>query len=191
MSFDYQAYLASREWALKREAVRKRSGNRCERVIDGRRCPKSQQSVHHLTYARIGHELLEDLLAVCNDCHKWLSGKSNFDPLGGASRNLNIGITANIDEVRQERLRLVISYLASFPAEDLDRVRQLRDHKGWLVVYCSSLPNKEARCIIGDAWEGCGDSIKFGFWEPRSNITFVVNGTEYDSQGKKSDTCDW
>lgn len=79
MSFDYQTYLASREWALKREAVRQRSSNRCERTIDGQRCVGSQDSVHHLTYARVGNEPLEDLLGVCNDCHRWLSGKTDAD----------------------------------------------------------------------------------------------------------------
>lgn len=75
MSFDYQAYLASREWSLKREAVRERSNNECER------CWKApQQAVHHLSYEHIGDEPLDELLAVCNPCHEWLSGKSNDDP---------------------------------------------------------------------------------------------------------------
>ena len=84
MSFDYQVYLASREWAVRREAVRKRSGNRCERTLEDQRCVGQQESVHHLTYARIGNELLEDLLGVCNDCHKWLSGKTDVDPLAAS-----------------------------------------------------------------------------------------------------------
>ena len=67
--------MASREWALKRQAVRQRSGNRCERCKR-----RKMQSVHHLTYERLGNERLEDLLAVCNPCHEWLSGKSDFDP---------------------------------------------------------------------------------------------------------------
>lgn len=74
MGFDYQRYLASREWALLREQVRERSGNKCER------CGGPYQSTHHLTYERIGHELLEDLQAVCNPCHEFLSGKRDDDP---------------------------------------------------------------------------------------------------------------
>lgn len=75
MSFDYKKYLASREWALKREAVRKRSGNKCER------CGLNpQEAVHHLTYTNVGNEPLEDLQAVCNPCHEFLSGKSDIDP---------------------------------------------------------------------------------------------------------------
>jgi hypothetical protein len=75
MTFDYQQYLASREWALKREAVRKRAGNKCERC----RAAK-MDAVHHKTYANVGHEPLEDLQAICNPCHEFLSGKSNNDP---------------------------------------------------------------------------------------------------------------
>jgi len=71
----YKAYLASREWALKREAVRRRGGNKCERCKTG-----PQDAVHHLTYANVGNEPLEDLQAICNPCHEFLSGKSNFDP---------------------------------------------------------------------------------------------------------------
>jgi hypothetical protein len=73
---DYQRYLASREWALKKEAVRKRSRNSCERCG---RVP--MQATHHLTYERIGNELLEDLQGVCNPCHEFLSAKTNIDPV--------------------------------------------------------------------------------------------------------------
>lgn len=75
-TFDYQEYLASREWALLKNQVRDRSGGTCER------CGKApHQSTHHKTYARIGHELIEDLLGVCNPCHEWLSGKTDVDPV--------------------------------------------------------------------------------------------------------------
>ena len=75
---EYHQYLASREWALIKEQLRKRSRGRCERCWEGK-----YESTHHITYERTGHELLTDLLAVCNDCHKFLSGKSNTDPLDG------------------------------------------------------------------------------------------------------------
>ena len=72
--FDYQRYLAGREWALLREQVRERSGDHCENCF-----MEPQQAVHHLTYKRIGHENLEDLMAVCNDCHEYFSGKSGWN----------------------------------------------------------------------------------------------------------------
>lgn len=74
--FDYQTYLASREWSLLREQVRERSGDRCEHCLMAR-----QQAVHHLTYANIGHESLDDLMAVCNPCHEWFSGKTDVNPI--------------------------------------------------------------------------------------------------------------
>lgn len=73
---NYQHYLASREWALKREAVRARSGGRCEHCYVG-----YQQAVHHLTYERLGSERLTDLMAICRDCHGYLSGKPGKNPL--------------------------------------------------------------------------------------------------------------
>ena len=71
----YQAYLCSREWAEKREAVKERAGGKCERCtvlpID---------AVHHLTYKRKYAERLEDLSAICTPCHEFTHGKSDFDP---------------------------------------------------------------------------------------------------------------
>lgn len=72
----YQRYLASREWSVIRERVRERSGNRCEHC-----CSAPQQAVHHLTYENVGNERLGDLLAVCEPCHEFLSGKSTENPL--------------------------------------------------------------------------------------------------------------
>lgn len=71
----YQAYLCSREWAERREAVRERSSNRCERC---RVLP--MDACHHLTYERKYNEHLEDLQAICNPCHAFTHGKSDVDP---------------------------------------------------------------------------------------------------------------
>lgn len=77
--FDYQTYLASREWSLLREHVRERSRNRCEHCLNA-----PQQAVHHLTYERIGRERLDDLLAVCNPCHEFLSGRDSLNPMSAS-----------------------------------------------------------------------------------------------------------
>src|SRR2546426_1847649 len=66
---EYQKYLASREWALLKERVRERSGGICERCKSA-----PHQATHHLTYERVGQELLEDLLGVCEPCHEFVSG---------------------------------------------------------------------------------------------------------------------
>ena len=71
----YKAYLASRDWVLKVNAVRERSGGYCER-----RCGNKATQVHHQTYIRLYNERLEDLLHVCGPCHAYLSGKIHTDP---------------------------------------------------------------------------------------------------------------
>lgn len=72
---DFKRYLASREWAILKEQVRARAGGICER------CKNAPiDSTHHVTYERIGCELLEDLLGVCEPCHQFISAKSDVDP---------------------------------------------------------------------------------------------------------------
>src|SRR5262245_8214677 len=71
----YQAYLASREWGLLREAVHQRAHGTCERCYKGK-----GNAVHHLTYARIYCERLEDLALLCDGCHDYTHGRSHKDP---------------------------------------------------------------------------------------------------------------
>lgn len=62
----YHAYLASDAWQRKRKAVLRRAKYRCER------CHQAKPlDVHHLSYARFGHEDMADLRALCRDCHWW------------------------------------------------------------------------------------------------------------------------
>src|ERR1043166_3560518 len=72
---EYQRYLASREWAEKREMIKRRSRGTCERCL---RAP--HQETHHLTYERLGQENEADLLGVCSPCHRYLSAMSDHDP---------------------------------------------------------------------------------------------------------------
>lgn len=59
----YEAYLCSPEWWGKRNAVMDRASGRCER------CGAMAMCVHHLTYIRKYNERIEDLTALCDDCH--------------------------------------------------------------------------------------------------------------------------
>lgn len=68
-------YYASREWALLKERVRERSGGNCERCGD-----RPYEQTHHLTYERLGNELLEDLQGLCAPCHEYVSGRRHDDP---------------------------------------------------------------------------------------------------------------
>ena len=68
--------MASRDWAIKKQAVRERSGGLCERG-----CGNPAAQVHHQTYANLYREPLEDLLHVCRPCHEFLSGETDVDPV--------------------------------------------------------------------------------------------------------------
>lgn len=72
----YAAYLCSREWNVKKEAVHERAKGKCER------CGIFPiNAVHHLTYERKYREELTDLQGTCKPCHEFTHGKSNCDPL--------------------------------------------------------------------------------------------------------------
>ena len=72
---DYTEYMQSDEWKRKRTRIRRRARGWCERCGVNRR-----YAIHHLTYERLGCEELGDLLAVCQGCHDFLHGKSDYDP---------------------------------------------------------------------------------------------------------------
>jgi 5-methylcytosine-specific restriction endonuclease McrA len=60
----YHAHLASDAWRALRRKVIEREGNLCQG------CRESPgHEVHHVTYKRLGHELLTDLVLFCRACH--------------------------------------------------------------------------------------------------------------------------
>lgn len=60
----YALALMSSHWAQIRRDARELSGGRCEM------CRGPGEEVHHLTYERLGHETLDDVMVVCFDCHE-------------------------------------------------------------------------------------------------------------------------
>lgn len=63
-SDEYQVYMQSDEWQERRELALAKAGYCCERCgYDG------PLDVHHLTYERLGHEMPQDLEALCRACH--------------------------------------------------------------------------------------------------------------------------
>lgn len=61
---DYQAYLQSEAWRIRRKWKLERAGFRCQVCnSDG------ELHVHHRTYERIGDEREDDLTVLCADCH--------------------------------------------------------------------------------------------------------------------------
>ena len=61
----YNNYLKSDQWKAKRAKVLRRSNGICEGCGEER-----PTHVHHETYERVGNEMLFDLRAVCESCHK-------------------------------------------------------------------------------------------------------------------------
>jgi len=64
---EYKEYLLSPRWRKLRRAVMLRAKGQCEicRRYEGVDCA-------HLTYERVFHEHMEDLLWVCKRCHREL-----------------------------------------------------------------------------------------------------------------------
>lgn len=60
----YDQYLRSSEWRCLRAQILARDGYMC-RLCN---CNRATQ-IHHTTYERVGRELPEDLLSVCQSCH--------------------------------------------------------------------------------------------------------------------------
>jgi len=60
----YRLYLLSDHWKEKRKEALTYYGNICSR------CGEYGNEVHHLSYARLNREKLEDLTILCRECHK-------------------------------------------------------------------------------------------------------------------------
>ena len=75
-AIDYQQYLASREWRVKRKLfIEEETYGVCERCAD---CPI--ENVHHLTYANVGNEDWKDLMGLCRPCHEYIAAERDDDP---------------------------------------------------------------------------------------------------------------
>ena len=67
----YFAYMNSSTWREKRSAAIQRAGGRCQICgLSNRRL-----QVHHNSYERLGFESPEDLIVVCDRCHRMVHGR--------------------------------------------------------------------------------------------------------------------
>lgn len=64
MNTSYLHYLRSHQWQKLRQIVMERDSYRCQVWLD-----HPGEEVHHRTYARFGHEDLDDLITLCRECH--------------------------------------------------------------------------------------------------------------------------
>ena len=77
---NYEEYIRSAEWRSVVARVRQRSHGVCERCGRGK-----HENTHHLTYSRLGAELMEDVIGVCTGCHRYLHSLSPNDPRWSAA----------------------------------------------------------------------------------------------------------
>lgn len=64
---NYDDYMKSVEWEEKRQLRLRMDGFRCFK------CGTAVNlQVHHITYERLGHERMGDLITLCEPCHKRL-----------------------------------------------------------------------------------------------------------------------
>ena len=61
----YHEHLASDFWHALRQKALRRDNWLCQGCLDA-----AAEHIHHLTYDRLGHELLCDVVSLCTDCHK-------------------------------------------------------------------------------------------------------------------------
>jgi len=84
----YGSYIASDQWKEKRAAVIERANGRCEK------CKKVEaEQVHHMTYERLGDEMLVDLIALCGPCHMAMHDIVHNIPPGIAPADQQMPIT--------------------------------------------------------------------------------------------------
>jgi len=89
----YEEYLKSGEWEYLKELKIKDANYTCQGCLERGRVLE----VHHLTYERIGMELLTDLVVLCQECHRTIHGK---EPKSEWNKYLN----NEIDVKPKERL---------------------------------------------------------------------------------------
>lgn len=70
----YNGYLESDEWERKRKCILDRDKHTC--TIRREWCTRRATEVHHLTYANVGNERLEDLTSICHNCHEVITEES-------------------------------------------------------------------------------------------------------------------
>jgi 5-methylcytosine-specific restriction endonuclease McrA len=78
-------YLASPQWAAKKAEVYASRPSCCE-CCGTFGCGPLE--VHHLTYERLGHELMSDLQILCADCHPAADAERRSSRRSGGMRTL-------------------------------------------------------------------------------------------------------
>jgi len=78
---EYQEYLKSSEWKVKRGKVLKRDNYICQGCLE-----KRATQVHHLSYKHVKNEPLFELVSICKECHDIIS-KTDRELLLGKNKD--------------------------------------------------------------------------------------------------------
>ena len=70
----YYGYISSEVWREKRMQRLRLDGFQCQKCGTGKNL-----RVHHITYENFGHEPMEDLITLCDNCHSKVHEKDLQD----------------------------------------------------------------------------------------------------------------
>ena len=104
----YALYLASPHWQALKRRWRRANPNTAHCAC----CQDTRYELHHVTYDRLGHEDLGDLMPLCKACHTRLHGKLKWSRQGERER-------------RAQRKRLLKTTRERHPVPPLDRTKLL------------------------------------------------------------------
>lgn len=90
----YKKYMGSETWVRKKYAYFGAYGKKCQACGTG----VGPIHVHHMTYDRLGRELLTDLCGLCDPCHKEVHKRHR----AGGRKDL---MTVTIQYVKEKRGR--------------------------------------------------------------------------------------
>jgi 5-methylcytosine-specific restriction endonuclease McrA len=140
---EYQAHLGSIKWRGITEKIHTRAHGVCERCF-----VNPSTHIHHLTYENLGNERWHELMALCVECHQFVHGHANTDPLRETKLFLS-GIPEEFRRVFEKKATLCYDVSEAdvvfvYVSEDLP----LLDTKGKPYLACyGSKKNVESRQI--------------------------------------------
>ena len=119
MNKEYNEYMNSPEWKVKREKRLKIDGGVCQV------CERKATEVHHLTYENLKHEEMNDLVSLCRQCHN--KAEEIYEPrITPFPVNENT-FMAILREDAANVATIVFNYLKEVRGTDFDSMLKLRE----------------------------------------------------------------
>lgn len=122
-SDEYRNYLKSDEWRKKADSRLAFDGWKCQV------CGKRATEVHHLTYVRLGHEELYDIVSLCKACHEKAEELSKYNVSVYTKRKTgNFMAAMRVDAVNLTPI--VLDWLKTKRGAGFDALMELRQPDG-------------------------------------------------------------